>query len=969
MAYYTLSYSYQYSSNLTATGSYARNMNSTSGSSSYSYLPPDMKTSYIVIGTNPQALVAQSFSGMRRTREATNGAILDYSMINGSELTWRNLINHSFHLASSTNFPENFISTRISVPGYEETRTTIAATLLTECMETESLGGGYYYVKPRIDLYPVASHERTAAMTVTEIREDGLWFQLTYNSALGTFTKSYSKSSSSVSFNNTVFSTDSAVANFSSSSLNGSITQVTYGGNENAPDVKVSVKNSISLSIETDGHVNMTESTLYTGVVVSFGDLKSNRTTWDDQFTYPVYDYNDKKLKKATISAYTTILNTELLYGDDVDIEINEVLTAPRTYLDVQYIPNYFNNTASVKFGSFINDPYLATFSMISSETTSVVTESSLTTSMWSTYTHTNYDYMEIYGKQERVTSSVASYSLESVSMSGIVKTSMSEGNTSSYRKGIYAYSSESDVSESSSSTLSGATTYSTFYSTYSFSNSLLGTRTVTGSASNSSSSHSTFTIEASSTVTSYNVASTYLDSGNYTFYTSYYGSIIGNNIDATSWIYTAEKSTTTFSSSSSNLEYSYDMSSDFSKTINGITASYNITSPSFITFVTFGNVAESTTKSAVDTNASKDIVFTTKATESLYIKGSLSETLTSRGFINATTSRFSDIYATGSTRVMNGFISYNSIFSGSMVYTTESISVVTNSALNTEYNTLNYGSTLRLSSLISSSSRVNFTNRVVTQYYDYSYSVSSMWTCVNDGNEYKSTISEYSTHLSTSYINSCGTSAEYDNYYVTKSTSLAARSTGERFIDRVEISRTFTSNYYVTYTVAIYNYSNIGTVSSSTRLIYTQSEQDASTVARTFISSTADLATTSEIASSTTATSARGSFIYSSREFISSMTEQQNDTLIFASTFNTYSFYNSTYTTSTLNTVASTLSATTYEDWYNPVSWTSTALSVATATSVAQTVNTTSGVVSVTQSVNYTPTYNDVDGIYVTTN
>ena len=968
MAYYTLSYSYQYNTSLTATGSYASDMNSTSGNSSYSYLPPGIYVSYSVIGTNPQRLVTQSFSGVRRTREVTSDAILDYSMINGSELTWRNTVNHSFHLVSSTNFPENFIRTRTTVLGYEATATTAAATFLTECMETESLGGGYYYVKPRLDLYPVASHDATMTMTDTEINKDGLRFHLLYNSALGTFTKSYRESSSTVSFNNEVFSTDSAIANFSSSSLYGSTTRVTYSGNKNAPDVKVPVKNSISLSIETDGHVNMTESTLYTGEAVSFGNLNSNRTTWDNQFTYPVYDYNDKKLKKATISAYTTILNTELLYGDDVDIEINEELTAPQTYLNVQYVPNYFNNTASVKFESFINDPYLATFSMISSETTSVVTESSLTTSMWSTYTYTNYNSMELYGKQERVTSSVASYSLESVSMSGIVKTSMSEGNTSSYRKNVYAYSSESDISVSSSSIMSGATTYSTFYSTYSFSDSLLGTSTVTGMVSNSSSSQSTFTIEASSTVTSYDIASTYLDSGNYTFYTSYYGSIIGNNIDATSWIYTAEKSTTTFSSSD-NLGYSYDMSSDSSKTIYGTTKSYNITSPSFITFVTFGNVAESTTKSAVDTNASKDIVFTTKATKSLYIKGSSSETLTSRGFINATTSRFSDIYATGSTQVMNGLISYNSIFNGSMIYTTESIRVVTNSALNTEYNTLNYGSTLRLSSLISSSSRVNLTNGRATQYYDYSYSVSSMWTCVNDGDEYKSTISEYSTHLGTSYIASYNISAEYGDYYATKSTSLAVKSTGERFIDRVEISRTFTSNYYVTYTVAIYNYSNIGTVSSSTSLGYTQSEQDASTVARTFISSTADLATTSEIASSTTATSARGSFIYSSREFISSMTEQQNDTLIFASTFNTYSFYNSTYTTSTLNTVASTLSATTYEDWYNPVSWTSTALSVATATSVAQTVNTTSGIVSVTQSVNYTPVYEDVDGIYITTN
>lgn len=278
--------------------------------------------------------------------------------------------------------------------------------------------------------------------------------------------------------------------------------------------------------------------------------------------------------------------------------------------------------------------------------------------------------------------------------------------------------------------------------------------------------------------------------------------------------------------------------------------------------------------------------------------------------------------------------------------------------------NTTAYGgTTYRLSDLVSSSSGIILGNSNMTASYVYDYDVRSMFSF----NDFITTLSNYTTRLETAYTSSYSISNEYDDYYVTKSTSLAARSTGERFIDRVEISRTFTSNYYVTYTVAIYNYSNMGTVSSSTRLGYTQSGQEISTVTRTFISSTADLDVTTEIASSTTATSARGSFIYSSREFISSMTEQQNDTLIFASTFNTYSFYNSTYTTSTLNTVVNTLSATTYEDWYNPVSWTSTALSVSTTTSVAQTVNTTSGVVSITQSVNYTPVYSTVDGVYVT--
>ena len=146
-----------------------------------------------------------------------------------------------------------------------------------------------------------------------------------------------------------------------------------------------------------------------------------------------------------------------------------------------------------------------------------------------------------------------------------------------------------------------------------------------------------------------------------------------------------------------------------------------------------------------------------------------------------------------------------------------------------------------------------------------------------------------------------------------------------------------------------------------------TASEQDVSTVSRTFISSPSDLTTSSAVISSDTETVGRGSFVYSSRELVASTSEQQNDTLVFASTFNTISFYNSSYTTSTLNTVENTLSATTYEDWYNPVSWTETVLDIATSTGATETVVTNSGVVSITQSISFTPTYSDVNGIYVT--
>lgn len=290
---------------------------------------------------------------------------------------------------------------------------------------------------------------------------------------------------------------------------------------------------------------------------------------------------------------------------------------------------------------------------------------------------------------------------------------------------------------------------------------------------------------------------------------------------------------------------------------------------------------------------------------------------------------------------------------------------VDSSSTSSSRLNTIDYGgTTYRLSDLISSKSWINVGNTNFTENYLYDYSVSSMFSF---DDTYIKSLSTYTTRLATSYTQPLDTRQDYNSYSATRSTSLVGISTGDRFIDRVEISRTYTSSYSVSNTVVYYNGSTLDTISSRAELYDTSSEQDIATVSRTFISSPSDLTTSSLVINSTTETAGRGSFVYSSRELVASTSEQQNDTLVFASTFNTYSFYNSSYTTSTLNTVENTLSATTYEDWYNPVSWTETALSIATSTGVTETVVTNSGVVSVTQSVTYTPVYSTVDGVYVT--
>lgn len=476
-------------------------------------------------------------------------------------------------------------------------------------------------------------------------------------------------------------------------------------------------------------------------------------------------------------------------------------------------------------------------------------------------------------------------------------------------------------------------------------------TNDYTTSATGSETSYVTTFYEATET-SSCNVTS-YSNNNGYSYYTTFYGELANETFYATSWVNSAVVSSST--------EYYTDVLTEY-------TIGY--------TDKTFGDVVNSTTirdRRVISSNVHR-ISSVERVVSELFIESSTFKSVdvpleyfttqytswnNSTGYYTYIGPKIGGKYDWDSYYDFNATITENASYSNSNYIGSQES---TSSAVNiTAYG----GTTYRLSELISSNSGIIPDINNMTLSYAYDYDVKSMFSL----NDFITTLSNFTTRLKTTYTSSYSTDRNYDDYYVTMSTSLAARSTGERFIDRVEISRTFTSNYYVTYTVAMYNYSTIGTVSSSTTLGYTQSDQGVSTVARTFISSTADLDITTEIASSTTATSARGSFIYSSRGLVSSMTEQQNDTLIFASTFNTYSFYNSTYTTSTLNTVASTLSATTYEDWYDPISWTSTALSIATSTGVTETVNTTSGVVSVTQSVNYTPTYNDVDGIYVTTN
>ena len=461
--------------------------------------------------------------------------------------------------------------------------------------------------------------------------------------------------------------------------------------------------------------------------------------------------------------------------------------------------------------------------------------------------------------------------------------------------------------------------------------------------------------LDISSTYTSLDLYESVTDSG-YTYLTSFYGTIeagLDGNVVKTSssWINSAIQ----YTRSQSGTEYNNNTLSLYTST-----------------FKTFGNMWNSTTISYVSSyeKVYKTIVYSSSSVSTQSVSSTESSVNIPEEFFTTynSTYRNETQFRTYMGPGIGGYDGDEYDFNASVtsIYSyTNYNSPITSSTSSSRLNTVDYGgTTYRLSDLISSKSWINVGNTNFTENYLYDYSVSSMFSF---DNTYIKSLSTYTTRLATAYIRSLDTRWNYNSYSATKSTSLVGISTGDRFIDRVEISRTYTSSYHVSNTVVYYNGSTLDTISSRTGLYDTASEQDVSTVSRTFISSTGDLTTSSAVISSDTETTGRGSFVYSSRELVASTSEQQNDTLVFASTFNTYSFYNSSYTTSTLNTVENTLSATTYEDWYNPVSWTETALSIATGTGATETVVTNSGVVSVTQSITYTPIYSTVDGVYVT--
>ena len=617
----------------------------------------------------------------------------------------------------------------------------------------------------------------------------------------------------------------------------------------------------------------------------------------------------------------------------------------------IEFNNHGIDDPANGKGGSF----FMSTYTWVSLSKYSTAAYSTRTSSV-NIYVVDNYEYV--------TTSTLGIDAAISFKEYGTIydnKCSFSSSVKTSTFRNTYTYSGKTSTSQSFNSISSSSEidktvaaivssyTGSMYASAYNDGVSVTNTASTTYTATMSAST----SIAYSNTSTESCEVTSYINMNGYSYYTSFTGELAGSDKYGYQYLYTSWVQSAI--NESSTYEYRDALSQSIVK----------------IVYKTFGDPINSTTVSQESLISSTVYRYTSKTSGSTITHVSSY----SNSSVNIPEEYFSTYCATykditsswtyeGPDKTNGDSYNFNvTVTSIGTSSGTESVDSASTSS--SRLNTIDYGGTpYRLSDLISSKSWINVGNTNFTENYLYDYSVSSMFS-FND--TYIQSLSTYTTRLATSYTQSLDTRQDYNSYSATKSTSLVGISTGDRFIDRVEISRTYTSSYSVSNTIVYYNGSTLDTISSRAELYDTSSEQDIATVSRTFISSPSDLTTSSLVINSTTETAGRGSFVYSSRELVASTSEQQNDTLVFASTFNTYSFYNSSYTTSTLNTVENTLSATTYEDWYNPVSWTETALSIATSTGVTETVVTNSGVVSVTQSVTYTPVYSTVDGVYVT--
>ena len=298
--------------------------------------------------------------------------------------------------------------------------------------------------------------------------------------------------------------------------------------------------------------------------------------------------------------------------------------------------------------------------------------------------------------------------------------------------------------------------------------------------------------------------------------------------------------------------------------------------------------------------------------------------------------------------------------FTGTFVVTDYNNSLSTTSSY---YNTTDFGTTFRNSSMVSSTEIININNEYLTMDRVFNYNITSAWA-------YKDVIdiiSTYNTVLQTTFKISYDTRTNSNSYSYTNIATTTAYGTSDRFINLVGVSRISTYTVYNTNTVAYYNGSTMATITSISSKDAPSTTSSSSVINYTFITSIDDYASSTTLASTKSSSLVNKQFMNSITQLVSSTMEQQNDTLVFKSEIATYSTFRLSTSFSTSSTININYEATTYTDEYNPISYTTTSMAVTSSLTVGNSIESVTASSTVTQAVNYTPIYSTVNGVYIT--
>ena len=466
---------------------------------------------------------------------------------------------------------------------------------------------------------------------------------------------------------------------------------------------------------------------------------------------------------------------------------------------------------------------------------------------------------------------------------------------------------------------------------------------------------------------------------------------------DKTSYIESAIKTTYSTAKSSSTYTYvyngshytetvynSYYSSQDYTGTRTETVYTYTIYSSSFsynsITYVSskFGHGTNVSTMTDVSSSSVKSFSASNKNGYTMLESTMYMNTTSEKKDVSVLETRLSQqvkIYKTESA-ISNSttYIGINGVdnntvlmhlnepitYIGSFIVSDRYNSLSTTSSY---YNTTDFGTTFRNSSMVSSTEIININNEYLTMDRIFNYNITSAWAY----DTVISTISTYNTVLQTTFKISYDTRTNSNSYKYTNIATTTAYGTSDRFINLVGVSRISTYTVYNTNTVAYYNGSTMATLTSTSIESAPYTASSSSVINYTFITSIDDYASSTDLASTESSSLANKQFMNSITQLVSSTMEQQNDTLVFKSEIATYSTFRISTSFSTSSTININYEATTYTDEYNPISYTTTSIAVTSSLTVDNSIESVTASSTVTQAVNYTPIYSTVNGVYIT--